>query len=205
MTHQDLFDKAFESHEVIAAGSLRVPTGRLVACDPFLAMFSSPLTRTVQPGEYDVQLCMADAGDQGRRVALARLVIAGGARSASVEPAAAPPLGGNSYLVDSGLGAFMDEATRTSFVDIVASYHENPDANYYTGVLAEEFRESSGDRADPYDPGAWTIHRLPGSCLNVAMFASGRGDGMYESFWCLDGAGDAVALVTDFGVIEAML
>ena len=38
--------------------------------------------------------------------------------------------------------------------------------------------------------------------LNVAMFASGHGDGMYPSFWGLNASGRVACLITDFQVLE---
>ena len=189
------FDAAFAAHEVSHLGRLRVPTGRLVACDPFFSSLAAPLTRPVPPGDYDVQICMADAGVQGRRVALARVVIEAARMSSRYEPARHDLGDSVEYSVESGLGAFMDEAARTSFVHAMARYyHDQPDGNYYTEILAAEFAESAVDRADPDDAGTWAVHALPSSGLNVAMFASGHGDDSYRSFWCLDESGEPVSL-----------
>ena len=41
------------------------------------------------------------------------------------------------------------------------------------------------------------------SGANVIAFSSGYGDGSYPSYWGYDLAGQRVALVTDFGVLDA--
>ena len=71
---------------------------------------------------------------------------------------------------------------------------------YYTDVLGPEM-EKSADPSDPADPGRWAVHRVPGSELEVAVFAAGLGDGAYRSWWGLGAGGQAVSLVTDFGLL----
>ena len=64
--------------EVMDAGTLRMPTGRLVAKDPaWIDDRDQPFTITVPPGEYPVRLSVARFADdpEHRRVAAARLVI----------------------------------------------------------------------------------------------------------------------------------
>ena len=47
------------------------------------------------------------------------------------------------------------------------------------------------------------LHRpLKDLDVNVAVFSSGWGDGFYASYWGEDEAGNVLALVTDFGVLE---
>jgi hypothetical protein len=53
-----------------------------------------------------------------------------------------------------------------------------------------------GERED------WLLHRLAGSDLTVAMFASGLGDGSYDSVWGVSDADEPVWLVTDFDVVS---
>lgn len=199
------YDEAFRSPrcEVINPGKLNLPSGKVVVCDPFFSSLAAPFERAVSPGEYDVQLCRADSGVLGKRIALARIVVRPGARATVYEKAIMEQTNSNTSSVESGLASFMDESTRKEFVAVMARfYHESPDGNYYGEKLAAEFRKSAMYPDDPDDAGMWAVHYLPGSALNVVMFASGAGDGVYESFWGLSQEGEIVSLVTDFRILS---
>jgi hypothetical protein len=60
----------------IRIGELQISSGRVIVVDPFLmSTRDRPLTVSVPPGRYPVDLAVADAGGSGQRVALARLLI----------------------------------------------------------------------------------------------------------------------------------
>ena len=199
---QHTYDDEFAApHEVITLGGLLLPSGRVAACDPYFCASATPFARRVSPGGYEVQLRRVRSEEWGRRIALARIVFRPGARARAFEPAATEG-GVGAYFVDSGVGSFMDETTRQAFAELLANYYRaNPRGNYYTDVLAAEFKRSADDPDDPGDIGRWNMHNLPGSGLNVAMFGSGLGDGSYESFWGVGEDGEATSLVTDFKIL----
>ncbi|MFD8809844.1 DUF4241 domain-containing protein, partial [Streptomyces sp. NPDC059597] len=71
---------------VVDGGELSLPTGRVIACDPFVYLGTGdiePFTATVEPGRYRVETAVATlthpgeepSGTPHRRVAAARLVI----------------------------------------------------------------------------------------------------------------------------------
>ncbi|HZG42707.1 MAG TPA: DUF4241 domain-containing protein, partial [Longimicrobium sp.] len=96
-------------------GTFALPSGRLVACDPFVCDdgWGRPFAQPVPRGEFPVSLAVADFGDQ-RRTAFARIAF-------SAEPvvrwemalldgqdaSALAPDEIFGYGVDTGLGAFM--------------------------------------------------------------------------------------------------
>ena len=197
------YDKAFASrYEVITIGKLHVPSGRIVACDPYFCASAVPFSRQVSAGDYDVQLCKVDSREWGQRVALARILFTSSKKAVSFENALQEFTHSGGYFVDSGVGSFMDELTREAFAEVLAEYYRShPNGNYYTDILAAEFKRSAHNSQDPDDTGRWNVHYLPTSKLNVAMFASGLGDGSFESFWGLDAGGNITSLVTDFGIL----
>lgn len=193
------YEKAFASgRKILRIGALHVPSGRLVACDPFFARSTSPFAREVAPGDYEVELSVTDSPEWGPRHAMARVVIASDGEAPTFEPADRDFADTNWFPVEAGLGSFMDEVAREAFVQrMVAFYQANPKGNYYDDVLASEFKQHA-DPADTFDEGSWNMHVLPGSSLNVAMFSSGLGDGSYRTFWVLNERGEVTALVIDF-------
>jgi hypothetical protein len=179
-------------------GMLAVPSGALVACDPFFAPEALPFARCVSPGAYPVQLRRVVLQSWGPRVAQARVLFLPDV-SVHAREVAERSSGSGRYLVSSGLGSFMDEASRARFSQVLAAFYRNrPAGNYYTDVLESEFERSA--TTDTPRAGDALLHDLPGEALNVAMFASGIGDGAYASYWALDREGRCISLVTDFEV-----
>ncbi|TPK88447.1 DUF4241 domain-containing protein [Mesorhizobium sp. B2-4-17] len=180
---------------VTAIGELDLPTGEIIACDPLTTGIDWPaLSRKIKPGRYPVSLLEA----QGR-VAVAVLRFRPGKpirwELATLPGQDASTLKGDEvfgYPVDAGLGSFMDKMAMALMSDQQDKLEA--DQNYYDDVLATEFAPNQ-DRFVMHYP-------VPGNPINVAMFWSGWGDGIYPSFWGLNAAGEPLLLMTDFGVLE---
>jgi hypothetical protein len=195
------YDDTFDELERVLVGALRLPTGRIVACDPYFCRGVEPIHRAVPPGRYAVELCLAALEDWGRRVALARIVFAAGVRAVRWEPAVTGA-GSSTYFVDSGVGSFLDVVARDAFTLELAEHHDrHPDGNFYDDVLKAEYERAAGGREGPKVSGVWTLHRVPGIDADVAIFSSGLGDGAFGSHWGLAEDGLPTSLVTDFGVL----
>jgi hypothetical protein len=201
MDHQR-YERAFARHsELLTIGKLALPSGRVVACDPFFCSDARSFARAIPRGDYAVQIRRSTSAEWGARIGLARLLVRPNEPIASFEPAVRGPGDAGRFFVESGLASYMDEATRAAFTELLATYYvENPQGNYYTDILEPEFRKSAVEQANPLTPGDWNLHRLPGTNLDVAMFACGLGDSAYQSWWGLGASGGVVALVTDFGL-----
>jgi hypothetical protein len=180
---------------VTPIGELDLPTGEIIACDPLTTGTDWPaLNRKVEPGHYPVSLIEA----QGR-VAAAILRFRPGTpfrwELATLPGHDISTLKGDEvfgYPVDAGLGSFMDKMTMV----LMSEQQDKLEAeqNYYDDVLAAEFAPNQ-DRFVLHHP-------VAGNPLNVAMFWSGWGDGIYPSFWGLNAAGEPLLLMTDFDVLE---
>jgi len=69
-------------------------------------------------------------------------------------------------------------------------------------LLDEEFKKNAVDPNNPNDSGDWVNFYLPNKPeLNIIMFHSGYGDGLYPSYWGIDEKGEICSLVIDFEVI----
>ncbi|MDQ8029087.1 MAG: DUF4241 domain-containing protein [Brevundimonas sp.] len=192
---------------VIRIGAVAIPSGRVIVADPFLlSMRDQPLTVAVPPGRYPVDLAVADTGSGGHRVALARLQI-------SDEPVArwtmAVVAGQDvatlkadetfGYGVDAGTGAFIDAG-----LPAWLEQRYPPDqVDFYEAV--SEGWQTRGEALGPelgIPYGFVLIEEYEGR--GAAMFSSGCGDGFYTTWVGHDASGRPAALVTDFGVIEAV-
>lgn len=186
-------------------GELALPTGRLVAGDPFVLWpeDAEPFTATVEPGKYPVSVSLVSWLDregfpdvrQGYRVAAAKLTVRD-EPAYTWEPALVPgehvvPMLGQSfgYRVESSTGAFFDLSAAPA-VDRLAGDDSGGGCE-----LIDALGAVGGGRG----PANVTDHE---SGLNVVAFSTGWGDGVYPTWVGRNSVGDAVAFVTDFFVIN---
>ncbi|KAB2974970.1 DUF4241 domain-containing protein [Streptomyces sp. SS1-1] len=186
---------------VADGGELDLPTGRIVACDPFVCLGTGdvePFTVTVAPGRYRVEAAVATLTHPGeapsdrphRRVAAARLVIRD-EPTVTWEPALLPgqdpaDLGEDEfygYGVDAGTGCFYDAAAEQGF----------PEAQADEGPLWDAFEDSDWS-------GGPHLVRSPATGHTLAAFTSGWGDGAYPTWTGRGADGEVTCLVTDFFV-----
>ena len=171
-------------YRVVRLGRLALPSGSIVAADPFLAKYADAFERTVRPGRYMVSFALATLFSDEVRVAFARLRFSD-SPVAQWELASVPrqeelPYAG--YGVDSSIGSFMDAA-------YAAKYVIEPE-----GALERKIC----DRLDK--KGGALMRWSFWSPENLACFSSGRGDGVYASYFGLDVNGEPAELVTDFQI-----
>jgi Protein of unknown function (DUF4241) len=187
----------------LAAGAeLWLPTGRLVAAEPWSHLGDSAesyaFTQRVAPGTYPVELIIAGYHDpahpRGRRgfdeVAAARLVIrdapAVSWRLALREAADEAQLADDEYYgypVDGGNGSFGSPEV----FDAIARNEATDDLVYIAGDL--ERVDEVGVYAD----------KVTGT--NLVMFRSGGGDGCYATWVGYTAEGEVACFVTDFGTL----
>ncbi|WP_353944927.1 DUF4241 domain-containing protein [Streptomyces sp. HUAS MG91] len=189
--------------DVRTAGELWLPSGRVVAGDPFIALGSGecePFAVSVAPGRYRVDAAVATLTNPAEppsdtpheRVAAARLVIRDEPVT-SWEQALqagqdASGLGDDEYFgygVDAGTGCFYDAESDDSF----------PECEGDEGPLWDAFEK--------YDhaPGPYLV-TSPSTGHTVAAFGSGWGDGAYPTWIGRTATGEVACFVTDFFVIE---
>jgi hypothetical protein len=174
-------------------GTFRLPSGQLVACDPFWCEDGQPFTQPVPRGEFPLTLAIADFGNQ-RRIAFARLAFSAEpvvrwelALVEGQDPSTLQPGEFFGYGVDAGTGAFMDRDAWRAF----NAQMEQDEA--FDGRLVDEMQKAGG-------VAGWLLFASgPGS---VAMFSSGWGDGEYATYWGYDAAGNLAAALTDFYVVD---
>lgn len=173
-------------------GSINLPTGKICAVEPFAVHDLEPFTVSVPPGRYATELAIADSGDDPR-VAFARIRFSNELPvhwTLAVWPSSdvrnLQPGHFVGYGVDGGLGSFMDLAT----VDELEKLGENE--GFYK-ALADDFMTDGAIK---------NYAMLPTEHANVAVFATGIGDGVYASYFGFGKSGRPVMLVTDFGMVR---
>lgn len=196
--------------EILNIGEVNVPSGQVVVCDPLFYPDTPPLLKRVKSGKYPVKIYVAKTEASGDRYAIAKLEFSKGKAKKWVlalrEGEDVSELKGKDEFfgmpVDAGLGAFFDYKSGVAYNKFLEDFfRKHPNGNVYNDFFAEEFKKSAKNPNDPNDPGDWANFQLPESDLNVIMFNSGYGDGLYPAYWGIDEKGDTVSLVIDFFVL----
>ncbi|MEV7519974.1 DUF4241 domain-containing protein [Streptomyces sp. NPDC091371] len=185
----------------VGVGELSLPTGRVVACDPFVYLGSGdvePFTAQVPPGRYRVEAAIATLARPGEpaaarphtRVAAARLVIRDVpavtweiALQEGQDPAELGEDEFYGYGVDAGTGCFYDPSADGAF----------PGTEEEEGPVWAAM-EAAGD-----GPMMFLAEGRDGH--NLAAFTSGWGDGAYPTWVGRDAAGEITCFLTDFFVV----
>lgn len=188
------------SFRTLELGKLKIVSGRIAACDPFVSIDTyPPFTEQVPNGAFPVRLAIAQGGINDGRIAFARVDF-------SAEPAVKWKLALTDgqdlatlkngeifgYPVDAGTGAFYDPKAAEVVIEELKS---NPDVWEDWQTEGEANGKAAGSK-----PNFFLM--LPAGETNVAMFASGWGDGFYASYFGFGKDGRIVALVTDFAIID---
>lgn len=189
-------------------GSLYLPSGSLIACDPLTSLDTEPFSVSLTPGEYPVSLIMAELRDEVR-VAYATIKL-GPKESLRWEKALVGAVDKPSifdeidecgYSVDSSIGCFTDADTAAALLD------------YHQFVLAEDndfqkILHSRVRRRRRAGVGAALIDlkrdlKVPvDDSRNLIAFETGYGRGVYSTYLGRDEDNQIVSIVTDFEVLD---
>ena len=197
--------------ELLEIGTLNVPSGKIVVCDPLVFYQPTPYTKMVPPGKYPMKIYVAKTEDSGDRYAIAQLEIS---TKKAVKWILAVTENDNvnelqekdaffGFPVDTGLAGFFDYQTSLAFDKFQNDfYKQEPAKNIYDDYFEAEFKKNSVPKDNPNAVGNWINYTLPQTNLNIAMFQSGYGDGYYPAYWGIDENGTVTSLVLDFFVID---
>jgi hypothetical protein len=200
----DHSERGAERHPVslVTLGSIPLPDGRLVACDPYLAdPDEKPFVRAVPAGVHPVSVAVATIDVDHTRV-MAALISFGGLAEppapivewelgwtdpAATDPAATGPVGIGEfvgYAVEAGTGCFASPA---AIGDLSIAMRSDD------GMLEDPV--SAAIDSTPFEA-AVASPREGGPAL--AAFRAGWGDGTYPTWFGLSTDGSASVALTDF-------
>ncbi len=167
--------------EVMDAGTLRMPSGRLVAKDPaWIDDRDQPFTVTVPPGAYPVRLSVVRFADnpEHKRVAAAKLVIRDEPAQSwemallpGQDPRTLTDTAFYGFGVDAGMGCFYDASAAAAFARLDRG-----------NVLGDAITSPMSDLE---------------SGTNLIAYHSGWGDGAYPTWIGRATDGDVVCFVAD--------
>src|SRR5688572_27014028 len=153
----------------VSIGNLYLPTGKIVAGDPFFIHDHKPFKLRVSPGTYPVKLLIHKVEDNHFRIAFSKIVLSDNppvkwtlAWTEDITDEQVKNLQQGEFFgygVDAGLGCFTDSETNRIFSETMDRFYKsNPDKNYYDDLLAEEFKTVSGQHPLSRDLGDWNNH-----------------------------------------------
>ncbi|MDB5203773.1 MAG: hypothetical protein JWQ27_3182 [Ferruginibacter sp.] len=175
----------------INIGNIKLPTGRVVACDPLhIDEYGKPFTQIFPTGAFPLQLSIIKV-EAEESIAFARikfsdsavvkwsLALLAGEEDIPIEKEAI-----HGYGVDAGIGIFMDE-----------SMIKQLDLEKLRSMNAPLYQDMEKHRHY-----GWRYTLFNVGAQNMAAFTSGLGDGRYASYIGFDAAGKPCRLLTDFAV-----
>ncbi|RPD38412.1 DUF4241 domain-containing protein [Chitinophaga barathri] len=186
-------------------GKLHLPRGFIVACDPLLGLHDTfPFSRKVPPGEYPATMLMARSGFSRRNALL--LLKFKDQQPASFKLAKLPGQTGRftgshgffGFTADAGIGCVCDAYTQKHYNNYLERFFkDHPEGNIYDSLFNRTFaRKARGEEQLFYN-----FYLPTHPQLNVIMFHTGYGDGIYPAYWGIGEDGTVCSLVIDFIVL----
>ena len=197
--------------EILDLGNINLPSGKIIASDPLANSDTIPFSQKVSPGKYPVKVYVAKTPDSGDRYALAQIQFS---NKNAVKWVLAVKENENirdlktddsffGFPVDAGVGSFYYYETAIEYQKFQDRFYKSDSSkNIYDDFFADEFKKSAVDQNDPADIGDWVNYTFPATNLNIVMFHSGFGDGIYPAYWGVDAKGEITSLVIDFFVVD---
>lgn len=173
---------------VVRAGTLYLPSGQIVACDPLTGRKREPFVQTVMPGRYPVDLSLGiDLADKVERTLFARIlftknepVIWVKAFREGEAPAREEGGGAFGFAAHSGAAAFMDQETAALF-----HLKSMKDVDQFLDRLVGNYRPERN----------WLNYAVDGE-HNLILFSAEKGPGPLPTYYAIDDEGDICLALT---------
>ena len=191
--------------DTLEIGKVNFPTGKILVCDPLIELEDAlPYIQTIPEGKYPVTISVMVSEEFGDRYACAKVKI-------NENKPLYYDLGvvGNEdldekldegeyfgFIVDAGMACILDAQTQVAFSEYWSKRCEaeediDPYNDLFCDLLEENYKKHPKYQRDCGDWLNWTI---PETNLNIPIFASGWGDGVYPTYFSYDENGDVCGI-----------
>lgn len=200
--------------DVLDIGSVHFPTGKVIACDPLVSLVDAQeFMQTIPAGTYPVQICVVPSEKYGDRYACVKVSICD-QKPVRYELAMSgtedldEELDDDAYFgfgVDAGMGCIADIKTQEAFKTYWAKREEEDPGIDPFNDLFDDLLEENAEANPKYqsEHGDWLNWTVPNTEYNLAIFASGWGDGYYPVYFGYDASDKVCAIYVHFIDIEA--
>lgn len=200
--------------DVLDIGSVHFPTGKVIACDPLVSLVDAQeFMQTIPAGTYPVQICVVPSEKYGDRYACVKVTICD-QKPVRYELAMSgtedldEELDDDAYFgfgVDAGMGCIADIKTQEAFKTYWAKREEEDPGIDPFNDLFDDLLERNAEANPKYqsEHGDWLNWTVPNTEYNLAIFASGWGDGYYPVYFGYDASDKVCAIYVHFIDIEA--
>ena len=191
--------------DTLEIGKVNFPTGKILVCDPLIELEDAlPYIQTIPEGKYPVTISVMVSEEFGDRYACAKVKINEnkplyydlgliGNENLEEELEEDEYFG---FIVDAGMGCILDAQTQVAFSEYWSKRCEaeediDPYNDLFCDLLEENYKKYPKYQRDCGDWFNWTI---PETNLNIPIFASGWGDGVYPTYFSYDENGDVCGI-----------
>lgn len=199
--------------DTLEIGEVNLPTGEILACDPLVELGEAKTYIQKTPvGKFPVKIAVVLSEDYGDRYASVKvefsknkpvvyeLAVTG--NEEEMDEAKEDEYYG--FGVDAGMGCVTDKKSQDEYVKYWKKLEEEEGADNPYDDIFEELLEESFKKSPKYqrDCGDWANFIIPNSDLNIPVFASGWGDGVYPCYFGYDEKGELCGFYIHFIDIE---
>ena len=199
--------------DTLEIGDVSLPTGEILACDPLVELGEAKAYIQKTPvGKYPVRIAVVPSEDYGDRYACVKvefsknnpvvyeLAVTG--EEEKMDEAAEDEYYG--FGVDAGMGCVADKKSQDEYIKYWNKLEEDGEADNPYDDIFEELLAESAKQFPKYQRtgGDWANWTIPGTELNIPIFASGWGDGYYPCYFGYDEKGELCGFYILFIDIE---
>lgn len=183
--------------DTLDIGELNLPSGEILACDPLVDLeYAKPFIQKVPIGKYPIKIAVVPSREYGDRYACVKVELS--KNKPVVYELAVTGVEENmdeanedefyGFGVDAGMGCVVDKKAQKEYIKyweklVEEEEADNPFDDIFDDLLAESAKKYPKYQREYGDWANWTI---PNTDVNIPIFASGWGDGVYPCYFGYD-------------------
>lgn len=199
--------------DILDIGEINFPTGEILACDPLVDLeYAKPFIQKVPIGKYPIKIAVVPSKEYGDRYACVKIEfsknkpiiyeLAMTGAEEELDEAKDDEFYG--FGVDAGMGCVADKKTQEEYIKYWKKLVEEEDADNPFDDIFDDLLIESAKKYPKYqrEYGDWANWTIPNTDVNISVFTSGWGDGVYPSYFGYDKNGELCGFYIHFIDIE---
>lgn len=199
--------------DILDIGEVNLPTGEILACDPLVELEDAKtFIQRVSIGKYPVKISVVPSEEYGDRYACVKvefsknkpvvyeLAVTG--VEENMDEAKEDEFYG--FGVDAGMGCVVDKKAQEEYIKYWEKLVEEEEADNPFDDIFDDLLVESAKKYPKYqrEYGDWANWIIPNTDVNIPIFASGWGDGVYPCYFGYDKDGELCGFYIHFIDIE---